>query len=462
MAGRKKSKQTRSSDPEPEHGESAPADEAIASGVTFYERLPDRTARKRPHGQFFFQQEGAELVRRLVLGAAHHLGHRVPSLSFFDRAELFYRDGALAEVRIDGEYVVGMNNVGEVVKNPWSTPEGPKFTVSGEHGIVMNPSDEGGAYIAVLNKSIGTLVRWDLSAQYGPEDLTAEDITRRHFMFPTPEEVNLDLDDSTSLRIPGTPEIRRRVRYLQADSLHLALLPEIPAGAGELLVVKASDEHRMLLYIAGKARVEYELARIYALKQSCTQEQLEEFAAASGRSVEEAKVLWVRQGLSEQVAFVRDGLEAIHEMNDKVLWDAFETTHGSSLYEAVFANWIPLRSVKKEKPEAILEPVIRQVTNNLKKSLGARGRGRSRRTIKEKAEVCAERERAIRNAVLKVCETAKKAKADVVAAEDLMTPPAVAKKMKRSAATLYRWLGACDLDFEQIKGDCLRQVFSRR
>lgn len=462
MAIRKKSKKKESPVTDPRQDGPETGDEAITSGVIFYERLRDKAVRKCPHGQFFFQQEGAELVRKLVLGAAHHLGHPMPSLSFFERAELFYMDGVLAEVRVAGEYVVGMNKGGEVVKSPWSTPEGPKFTVSGEHGIVMNSSDEDGAYVAVLNKSVGVLVRWDLSAQYGREELTAEDFTRRRFMFLTSEEVNLDLDDSTSLRIPGTPEIRRRVRYLQADSLHLALLPQIPAGAGELLVVKASDEHRMLLYIAGKARVEYELARIYALKQSCTQEQLEEFAAASGRSVEEAKVLWVRQGLSEQVAFVRDGLEAIHEMNDKVLWDAFETTHGSSLYEAVFANWIPLRSVKKEKPETILEPVIRQVTNNLKKSLGARGRGRSRRTIKEKAEVCAERERAIRNAVLKVCETAKKAKADVVAAEDLMTPPAVAKKMKRSASTLYRWLGACELDFEQIKGDCLRQVFSRR
>lgn len=462
MAVRKKSKKRQSPVTDPRQDGPETGDEAITSGVIFYERLRDKAVRKCPHGQTFFQQEGAELVRKLVLGAAHHLGHPVPSLSFFERAELFYMDGVLAEVRVAGEYVIGMNKEGEVEKRAWSTPEGPKFTVSGEQGIVMSPSDEGGAYVAVLNKSVGTLIRWDLSAQYGREELTAEDITRRRFMFPTSEAVNLDSDDSTSLRIPGTPEIRRRVRDLEADSLHLALLPEAPAGAGELLVVKASDEHRMLLYIAGKARVEYELARTYALKQSCTQEQLEEFAAASGRSVEEAKVLWVRQGFSEQAAFVRDGLEAIHEMNDNVLWDAFETTHGSGLYEAVFANWIPLRSVKNEKPEAILEPVIRQVTKNFKKSVGARGRGRSKRTAKETSEVLATRERELRAAVMKVCEAARNSGANVVAAEDMVTPPAVADELDVHVATLHKWRRDCGLVFADIKRDCLRRVFPRK
>jgi hypothetical protein len=131
----------------------------------------------------------------------------------------------LAGIRVDGKYPVGTSDEGEIEKRRWSTPEGPQFTLLNDHGIVIDPSDEGGAYVAALNMSFGVLVRWDLSTQYDQGEMTAGDLNRQCHKLLFPEEVNLDPDEIPSLQVPDTLVIRTKARHLEAESLHLMFVP---------------------------------------------------------------------------------------------------------------------------------------------------------------------------------------------------------------------------------------------
>jgi hypothetical protein len=435
---------------------------AIASGVVFCELLPDESIHKRPVGQYFFREDSAKLLRGLVLDAARHVGQLVPSLATFDRAELFYRDGVLAGTRVSGKYAVGANRGNKIEWRDWSTPEAPKFTFSNERDIGVNPSDAGRAYIAVSNTNTGVLVKWDLSTQYVRGKQTAKDRSRQGYTFLFPEKVNIDPDLLTSLKVPGTTAIINMVRHLEPESLPSLFLPKPPTNSGKLLMVKVSDDHRMLLYLADHARVEYDLARTYALSKTCSQEKLAECAAEGDLTPEQAKVVWVRRGFSEQAVFVREGLEEIGERNDVALRDVFETTLGSTLYQGVLTNWIPRGLWKKEKPVVMMQPILRQELRNLKKAVGTRGRGRRRQTAEEKTELREKHEIEILFAVMKVCEAARTSGADEFDAEDLVTKDTVAKEMRKSVATLYRWLNDSRLDFDRIKSNSLRREYSRK
>ena len=462
MTGRKKSKQAQKQWAPPAQATPMSTAGAIASGVVFCELLPDESVHKRPVGQYFFREDSAKLLRGLVLDAARYLGQHVPDLATFDRAELFYRDGVLAGARVSGRYAVGANGRNEIEWRDWSTPEPPKFTFANGHDIEVDPSDPGGGYVAVSNTNAGVLVKWDLSTQYVRGKQTAKDRSRQGYRFLFPEKVNINPDLLTSLKVPGTSAIINMVWNLEPESFPSLFLPKPPVNSGKLLIVKVSDDHRMLLYLADQTRVEYDLALTYALNTTCSQEKLAEFAAERGLTPEEAKVVWVRRGFSEQAVFVREGLEVIGERNDMALRDVFETTLGSTLYQGVMTNWLPLRRGKKEKPVVMLQPILRQELRNLKKAVGTRGRGRRKLTAEEKAELREKHEIKILFAVMDVCKAARKSGADEFKAEDMVTKGTVARKMRKSVSTLYRWLNDSGLDFDRIKSDSLRQEYSRK
>lgn len=438
--------------------ESPSNSEAVSSCGVFCERRPDGTLYKCPRGQVFFNSDHAGPIQKLVLGAARNMGHHVPDLSLFERAELFYKEGVLAGVRICGQYAVGVNEEGGLEVRDWATPERPKFTFTGKRGIKPDPSDGGESYVAVLNKGLGAMVRWDLSSQYGREVWSEADEARHLQQFllvsgqdqPRPEGINP--------HEVSTAEIRDRIRGVEPESLHRALLPEPLANARELLAVKVSDSHRALIYLIDKSRVEYDLAMIYALAQHCDRQQLEGLAGARGLTLERAKVVWVRGRLTEQAVFVRECVEEIHERNGKTLQDVFSNTLGVGVYQSAFADWVPLSSVKVKDAKEVKAPLLRREIESAKMRLGFPGRGRRRRTDKERKDLRATRERAIREAVTSLCEEAKAERMNEVEAEDMLTPAAVAGRMEKHVSTLYRWLSSSGLDFDAVRNDCLRRA----
>lgn len=432
-------------------------DEAISSCAIFYERLPNQTDYKCPRGQCFFEASRARPIQKLVIGAARHLGHHIPDLSFFQKAELFYQHDTLVEARVYGHYAIGINDEGGLEVKDWTTPEKPLFTFNAKHGIRPDPSDKGKAYIAVFNRGIGALVRWNLSSQYGRERRSEADHLESRPAFRLRKEVQHDPEPLNRNEVSAS-EIRKRVQNLDPDSLYRVLLPEQPINAHELMSIKLSDPHRMLLYLVDKSRVEYDLAMLFARSQSCDRKLLDEFVALRGVTVEQAKVLWARQQLTEQAVFVRDTLAQLHEKNGKTLVDVFEQTLGQSLYQAAFAEWTPLYSKKLKDVKEIKKPLLRQEIESAKKRLGLPGRGRRSRTGKELKDLRASRERLIRDAVVKLSKEAKRLKKNVVVAEDMMTPQAVAAKIGKHVSTLYRWLRKYDLDFADIRNDGLRRA----
>jgi hypothetical protein len=180
-------------------------------------------------------------------------------VSAFDRAELFYRNDALIEMRVDGKYVVGMNEGGGIEIGYWSTPEAPKFTHSGGHSIQMNPADEAKSYVAVINRSIGIIVSWNLSSQYAPDELTEADAASCRLTFPLSEWVNQNGPGGPSPEVTSASAIKEERRRVRAKSLFKTLLPKPPVGLNELLLVDVGDEHRLTIYMVDKAEVESEL-----------------------------------------------------------------------------------------------------------------------------------------------------------------------------------------------------------
>jgi hypothetical protein len=259
MSEAKKSKLAKNVDEEPVAGEGTLGDSAISSGVIFYERLPDGTQCKCPRGQIFLGSDHARPIRRLVLHAARHLGWQVPSMSAFDRAELFYRNDALVEMRVDGKYVERMNEGGGIEIGYWSTPEAPEFTYSGGHSIRMNPADEAKSYVAVINRSIGIVVNWDLSSQYALDELTEADAAGSRFIFPLSEWVNQNGPGGSSPKVVSASAIKEERRWLSAKYFLKTLLPEPRLGSNELLMVDAGDKHRLSIYVVDKAEIKSEL-----------------------------------------------------------------------------------------------------------------------------------------------------------------------------------------------------------
>lgn len=384
MSEAKKRKVAKKPDEEPVADEGALGDSAISSGVIFYERLPDGTQRKCPRGQIFIRSDHARPIRRLVLQAARHLGWHVPSVSAFDRAELFYRNDALIEMRVDGKYVAGMNEGGGIEIGYWSTPEAPEFTNSGRYSIRMNPADEAKPYVAVINRSIGIVVSWDLSSQYTLDELTEADAAGCRLTFPLSEWVSENDPDGSDLEVVSASAIKEERRWLKAKSFFKTLLPEPRFGLNELLIVDAGNKHRLSIYVVDKAEVESEL-------------------------------------------IMTDLVPAVSTMT-------------INLDDVKFESRIPHRIFYRRR-----------------KSRGIPGRGRPMLTSKEYEEVRASRERAIRKAVMTLCAEAKKSRKNVLAAEDILTPAAVAKELGKHVSTLYRWLDRYNLDFDHIVNECLRR-----
>jgi hypothetical protein len=80
-------------------------------------------------------------------------------------------------------------------------------------------------------------------------------------------------------------------------------------------------------------------------------------------------------------------------------------------------------------------------------------------TCDERGKRRNERTTALKKAVIDVCLAAKKSKKKEVRAEDYITVAKVAKMIKKSVSTVYRWLESCGLSFEDLRNDALRQVF---
>lgn len=442
---------------EPKEGGSPWIGEAISSCVVFCERQPDGTLYKHPRGQVFFNFDHARPIQRLVLGAARHIGHHVPDLSLFERAELFYREGVLTGTRIYGQYAVGVNDEGGLEVRDWATPEKPKFSFTGKRGIKPDPSDGGESYVAVLNKGVGTMVRWDLSSQYGSGVWSEADEARHLHQFLLMSGADKPRPEGVNPNEMSAAEIRDKIRGLEPESLHRTLLPEPLGISRELLAVKASDSHRALIYLIDKSRVEYDLAMIYALAQRCDRQQLEELALARGLPYESAKVVWVRGRLTEQAVFVRENIEQIYERNGKTLQDVMNNTLGVGIYQSALADWVPLNSVKMKDAKEMKTPLLRREVESAKMRLGFPGRGRRRRTDKERKDLRATREREIREAVTAICAEAKAKEMNVMEAEDMLTPATVAERMGKHVSTLYRWLSSSGLDFDAVRNDCLRR-----
>lgn len=259
MTGRRKIKQGQKAGVGSENDVPSPGGEAIASGIIFYERLPDGTQYKCPRGQISLGSEHASPIRRLILQAAQHLGWQVPSVSAFDRAELFYQDDALIEMRVDGKYVVEMNEGGGIEIGYWSTPEAPKFTHSGGNNIRMNPADTAKSYVAVINRSIGIVVNWDLSSQYALDELAQAGATGCRLTFPLSELVDQNRPGVSSPGGMSASAIQEEKRWLKAKSFFKTLLPKPPVGLNELLMVDVGEMHRLSIYVVDKAEVESEL-----------------------------------------------------------------------------------------------------------------------------------------------------------------------------------------------------------
>lgn len=439
----------------PRDRKGSPSNKAIALSVIFYEYSPDKIPYTIPKGQFLFEPDKARLIQELVIQAAQSLDYDIPPVSFFERSEMFYQDDALIRVRISGKYAVGTNLLGELEVKDWCIPEKPKFTFSKEHGLKLARIDKGKSYIIVLNRSNGTMVWWDFSAQYGHEKYAENDDTRPRLKFLICKEARQTKSESPFPKRVLTAEIKKKVRDLETHSLHLALVPQAPVDSRELLMIKISDPHRLLIYLIDKARVEYDLALRFAQSQRCTQLLIEQCVNERRLSLDQAKLLWVRKLLTEQTVFVRESVESIHEQNWKVLEDVFEISLGGSVYDMMLAEWIPLGHIKEKNPNELKKPILDQEVKKARTRLGMRGKGRIKRTMKEQKGVENNRESKIRNAINDLCTAVEVSKVNVVIAEDMVTPEAVAKRLGMSVKNLYRWLNGCGLKFENLRSQYL-------
>lgn len=258
MPKAKKSKHQMGAYEEPVIPEGIPDDCPFFSGVIFYHHLLDGTRYKWACGQIFLSSEHAQPIRRLVLDAARRLGHRVPSISAFDRAELLFRDQTLVEMRADGKCVVGMNNGGGIEIGYWSTPETPKFTRKGRHIVLTNTADKGNAYIVVVNMISGVIVSWDLSTQYNSGELAAADEVGRYITISMSAGVDEEGDDNSITGGFSAKAVAEERQRRKAKTIFTNLSPKQSLGPDELLVVNASDKQRLWIYLVNAAEFAYE------------------------------------------------------------------------------------------------------------------------------------------------------------------------------------------------------------
>jgi hypothetical protein len=435
----------------------------------FYERLDGEPAYKLPKGQRFFSPERERPVLKLVYQAAKDLGHNFPSLSFVKRAELFYHDDALVEMRVSGQCAVGTNHKDELLLEEWFTPAGPKFSLGQKLKLKMARADAGRSYIIVVRADSGTMVWWDLSTQYRYEELSeAEEAQPRPKILLQPEEPPSEAKRLLSTGEMPTSEIRERVSKLEAETLTQVLIPEPPIGTKEIFWIKLGEPHRLLVHIVDKAWVEYKLAIRYAQSRRCDQRLLEELATNRGLSLDQAKIALVRNMLSEQIVFVQESIENIQEQNWEVLKDIFDLSLNDSVYEMALADWVPLGSVwfplgsiKEKDSDELKKPILKMEIEQAKARLGMRGKGRIKMTFDERGQVGNERTAMIKKAVKDACLAAKDSGKNEFAAEDYVTPAEVAKKIQKSVSTLYRWLESCNLIFEDLRSEALQKVFRK-
>ncbi|MCA1615155.1 MAG: hypothetical protein LC800_13680 [Acidobacteria bacterium] len=261
--------------------ELATSPEAIASCVIFYERRKDKKLFTCPRGRVFFKPVQMRPLIALVRLAAEHLGFRLPVPSFIERAELLYRNDTLTEVRACGKYVAGLDSSDKPVLRKWHTPVEPKFSL--DHGVNLRPGlrDINKSYIAVLNKRQGAGVWWDLSSQY-PRKVFAEGDDRHRFKFLVRREAPRSEVADLFPEAVDTAEVRESVKGLGPEALYRALMPHVPSDSSELLAVKISDPHRILIYLVDKTYVEYQLAARHALKQGCDEKVLADLVVRHG------------------------------------------------------------------------------------------------------------------------------------------------------------------------------------
>ncbi len=437
-------------------------EKAVSPCVIFYKRLDDNSAYKLPKGRMLLPADRDRPILELVYQAADHLGHNFPNLSFVKRAELFYQDGILVEMRVSGKSAIGVNHKDELQVEEWFTPVEPKFSLGQKLKLKMASADVGRAYIAVLHAASGTMVWWDLSTQYRYEKLSdIEEARPGAKILLQPEQSPGKAQRLLSTGAISTSEIRKRVSKLEAETLTQALIPEPPIGDKEFLAIKISEPHKLLVHIVDRDWVEYKLALRYAQGQMCNQHLLEEFATNRGLSLEQAKVTWVHNMLSEQAVFVRESVENIHEQNWEVIRDVFDLTLSEGVYDKALADWVPVRSVKEKDSNELKKPLLKMEIEQAKTRLGMRGKGRAKMAVDERRHVRNERTATIKKAVMDVCLAAKKSRKSVLTAEDYVNTPAVAEKLKKSVSTLYRWLEACGLIFEDLRSDALKKVFRK-
>jgi len=433
---------------------------AISPCVIFYKRLDDNSAYKLPKGRMLLPADRDRPILELVYQAAEHLGHNFPNLSFVKRAELFYHDDALAEMRVSGRSAIGVNHKDELQLEEWFTPVEPKFSHGQNLKLKMASADAGRAYIVVLHAASGTMVWWDLSTQYRYEKLSdIEEAQPRPKILLQPEQLPGKAEKLISTGETSTSEIRKRVSKLEAETLTQALIPKPPIGNKEFLAIKISEPHKLLVHIVDRAWVEYKLALCYAHGQRCNQQLLEEFATNRGLSLDQAKVTWVHNMLSEQAVFVRENVENIHEQNWEVLRDVFDQSLSEGVYDKALADWVPVKSIKEKDSNELKKPLLKMEIELARTRLGMRGKGRTKMALDERRRVGNERAAVIKKAVMDVCLAAKKSRKNELTAEDYVNKSAVAKKIKISVSTLYRWLKGCDLIFENLRSDALRKVF---
>jgi DNA-binding XRE family transcriptional regulator len=129
--------------PSPDPTAQAPAAVALATGQR---RQEDRGSARWP-----LEPDGpAQTPLRLLLQAAHALGHTVPEHLVVRAGQLFYREGVLEEVRLAGVLPGTPTDAGDLPRTAWSTPTPPTLQEGPDGTVLLRPADAARPHYAVL------------------------------------------------------------------------------------------------------------------------------------------------------------------------------------------------------------------------------------------------------------------------------------------------------------------------